>query len=112
MDDIDPVTLAWIAGLLEGEGNFGCRRGSTGHHMVPSIQCRMTDEDIIRTLQAVTGAGSVNGPYSDGNPNHKPVWRWQITGPRAIALMKTLRPWMGRRRGGAIDSILAQMRQT
>jgi hypothetical protein len=39
--------------------------------------------------------------------NWSPLFRWQIQGRRAAAIMIAIRPYMGRRRGQKIDEILA-----
>lgn len=97
--------LAWVAGLLEGEGCFtqkttkGSIRGSI------AIACQMTDEDVLRRLHQYVGAGSLSGPYDNG-PKCKPRWCFRISGESAYLLMKQLRPWMLSRRAEKIDSLI------
>lgn len=62
----------WLAGLLEGEGCF------THNSYVPMIQVSMKDEDVIRHLHEITGAGKVYGPIVDRRPNHSPMYRWVV----------------------------------
>lgn len=63
--------LAWALGIFEGEG---CIVVTHSRNSV-ALAVAMTDEDTIRSLHFVVGAGMVNGPYRTGN-RKKPVWRW------------------------------------
>jgi hypothetical protein len=59
------VEVAWIAGLLEGEGHFAPK----------AIIVNMTDRDVLERLAALTG-GRLNGPYTYKNrPTSKPYYR-------------------------------------
>ena len=55
--DISPVELAWLAGIIEGEGTFVTSRRQAKDY--PKIAVSMTDEDVIRKFYAITGAGGV-----------------------------------------------------
>jgi hypothetical protein len=106
-ETMENFSLAWVAGLLEGEGYFGLSHNASAHRY-PRIQCNMTDLDVIRTLQAVTDVGKIYGPYkSPRNPHHKATYRWTVDGQDARHLMKTLLPLMGSRRQEQIRTALA-----
>ena len=74
---MDTIALAWVAGLLEGEGAFvlAWHKSSAGPYPEVRVQCNMTDEDVIRKLHASTGVGAVRGPYNQWGAGTKPVWR-------------------------------------
>jgi len=56
-----PVNMAWLAGLVEGEG---CIRLQKSNKSVgASVIVQMTDGDVIERLQSITGLGCVTGPY-------------------------------------------------
>jgi hypothetical protein len=44
--------IAWLAGIIEGEGTFG-RKG----HPAGQVRVQMTDEDVIDRLHSLTGVG-------------------------------------------------------
>lgn len=95
--------LGWIAGLLEGEGYFGTKKG------YPCITLNMTDEDIVRRAQTVLG-GNVSGPYNYRS-HEKPIWQLNITKQaQAAGWMMTLYPMMGLRRQARIREILLKWR--
>lgn len=96
-----PEEIAWVAGILEGEGYFGVRR--TRYNQV-DITVNMTDEDVIRRLAELTGVGKVYGPYPGVN---KPRWDWKVQKFNdCIDLAKTVLPWMSVRRTEQIQALL------
>lgn len=76
--------IAWLAGLLEGEGYFSLRSGR-----YPQIVLSMTDEDIVVKAAFLMGA-RIN---RSGN-----LWTSHINGAYAIQWMMTLYPYLGKRR--------------
>lgn len=102
--------LAYLAGLLEGEGSFFLRGG---HY--PLIQVQMTDEDIIRRVKEIVGFGPVSGPYTNrtqkklNGESKKQSWLWSSGGQdQSYALLVALYPWMGQRRQQKIREILTK----
>ncbi len=105
------VEVAWLAGLLEGEGAF------IRQHVVdgPGRQARlrvkvalhMTDEDVVKKVAALVGMGRVLF-RSKQRDHHKDTWYWQISsmGP-TVQLMEMLLPSMGKRRQEQITECLA-----
>jgi hypothetical protein len=89
--------VAWLAGLLEGEGSFGRKNG------VPDVNLGMMDRDIVDRAGALLGLRT----YSDKTPAGKPFWRLRTSGRYAAHLMRLFRPFLGQRRQGQIDTALA-----
>lgn len=100
--------LAWLAGLLEGEGSFLVARCHVGGKVYPypKIVVGMTDCDVVERAAQLLGGNSVY-PLPK-KPNRKQAWRAQVTGWKAAELMRDLYPWMGQRRKLAISTILAE----
>lgn len=96
------VDLAWLAGLIEGEG---CVPRSTNLCLVVA----MTDQDVIEKLYAIADVGRMNGPYprkTPGGAPAKPIWRWEARGSDAAGLLMTLYPMMCSRRQERIREAL------
>lgn len=93
--------IAWIAGLLEGEGSFLVANKSI------CVMCQMTDKDIIERLASYFVC-PVGGPDKDGRNNgiRKQAWRIRFYGSRAASWMMTLYPLMGERRKKQIEKCL------
>lgn len=98
--------VAWLAGILEGEGSFLYSRSRTGgkDYFYPKIVVGMTDRDVIARVAALFGTSVYAIPV---RPDRKPAFRAQINGTKAATWMVLLRPWMGQRRMAKIDEILA-----
>jgi hypothetical protein len=105
--DREAGDVAWLAGLLEGEGHFGIKR--SGSWTYPAITLEMSDESIVRRAAVRLCAPSV----IRDEPRDA---RWSVTyvatiaGSAAAEWMRRLRPFMGCRRKEAIDAALAAYR--
>ena len=75
--------LAWLAGLLEGEGSF--LKAPPSSPNCPRISLEMTDKDVVERA-----ASLMNGKVAT----------------RAVELMRVLHPEMGSRRRSQIDAAL------
>lgn len=95
---MEVVDIAWLAGLVEGEGCFP--KSSS-----PTIQIQMTDEDVIRKAARLFNVTPV-GP-NDRGPGRKQSWKLSFHSNHAIAWMMTLYSFLGNRRRARIREILA-----
>ena len=84
--------IAWLGGLLEGEGCF-----SLQNKIYPLISLQMTSVDAV-TKAAILMKSSV---YRQGN-----ILNARTTGVRAISWMMTLYPYLDRHRREKIASII------
>ena len=100
--------IAWLAGLLEGEGCFSEQR-SQAARPTPLVQLVMTDEDTVG--QAAQTIGHILGkpahrvrayPLSSG----KRKYVLSLAGLDAAKTMMTILPWMGIRRKQKIATVL------
>lgn len=93
--------LAWLAGLLEGEGCF-YREGGR-----PAIAVNMTDRDVVERAAILAGGYRVSEKRapSDLARRRRPSYRFRVTGPKAVALMRALHPYMGSRRREKIEEL-------
>jgi hypothetical protein len=94
--------IAWIAGLLEGEGSFLVKTGTQGY---PVIQCSMTDKDIMIRLQSLCG-GSLSS-HKPKNLNWKETHVWRLGGVAALDIMSKILPHMGERRTNKILEVMS-----
>jgi hypothetical protein len=99
---IRSVDIAWLTGLLEGEGHF-CMSGRS-----ILIVVNMTDRDVIE--RAATLMGGYVYALPSASPRHKPQWRAQLKGPRAAGWMMTMYAWLGTRRRGQVEGALSRWR--
>ena len=93
--------LHWLAGLMEGEGFFSKVQKSQKTY----VAIEMTDEDVVNRVSKLLKVGVQEIPPR--KQGYKTSYRCRVYGPKAIDLMKSLRPHMGKRRQAKIDSLLA-----
>lgn len=81
---------AWLAGILDGEGCFDAPRNN------PRIRVKMSDLDVVLRVATVMGASTyMERPRFE---DYKPCLVAQITGDKAVAVMRAVLPWLGSRR--------------
>lgn len=77
MRQMSDVERGWVAGVIEGEGNVGNRRGIRGKEYFDSIWVVNTDPEIISALLRLTGTGKV---YEMSNRRYgwQPAFMWYL----------------------------------
>jgi hypothetical protein len=94
------IELAWLAGLLEGEGCFSLRKDRN----FPVIDVKMTDLDVINRVAMLMGRAVTPIPARvDG---WQVQYRARLQGEPARELMRALLPHMGQRRAARIKELL------
>jgi len=93
--------IAWLAGLLEGEGCFNM----SGTNGSARISLNLTDRDIIEKAAQLLGS-HINKPCIRSFPL-KTVYSTAFFSHRAAAWMMTLYPFLGERRKTAVRNTLA-----
>jgi hypothetical protein len=108
---MDALDLAWLAGLLEGEGSFGLKkykRKRGGERGYPIVKVKMTDRDVVERAAVLFGDSAVLVcPPPANYPHHKVQYRTEVTGSRARQMMCELRPMLGLRRQAQVDTALS-----
>lgn len=98
----DERSIAWLAGLLEGEGSFTEARG------YPDISVTMCDKDVLEHAAAIMGISAIwpANPAIGAERGWSPAFQIGVTGAGAAEWMRRLRPLMGQRRTVEIDRAL------
>lgn len=93
--------LAWLSGIIEGEGSF-----VTGGRRFGAVRAVMTDKDVIDRLAMVSGVGTVHS-IKARQTHHKQAWAWQVVRPPSIAsLITAVAPFLLERRHCAASKVL------
>lgn len=112
LQNLSPFDLGWLVGVVEGEGCFYCKdsksRLKSGKFVYPmcGFTVMSTDEDVMRRLEVLLDLQAKGPYYKDQEDKRKVVWSIQITGNRAVAIMKTLYEHLSIRRKEQIDKAL------
>ena len=85
-------TLAYLAGILDGEGSISYyrRRGRRGRDLRVCIS--MTDPEAIDLFAKTFGGGIVH--YDIPKGGHKGVYRWAASSGRAEQVLNMLSPYL------------------
>lgn len=104
------VDLAWVAGLIEGEGSVYTKYVKGRPY--PGIRVGMTDEDVVRRLHSLVPGSTITGPHEPTTAwGRKPWWLWYAQRQAVAAgLLMSIYPLMGQRRQQSIQSVLAKWR--
>ena len=98
--------LQWVTGFLEGEGSF---RMSAGTGTTPMIEACQVQKWPVEKLQSMFGGYLALRPRSTKDRGG-PIWRWNLVGSKAAALMLTIYSMLSPRRQGQILSALTVWR--
>lgn len=104
------ANIAWLAGIVEGEGTLALPGSTTG----PRITVAMTDRDIVDRVASIAGCGLVNR-YEPKSPTQQTQWHWKLNRQaQVLEVITALLPWFGERRTeravAIIDHLLPALR--
>jgi hypothetical protein len=97
-DDMDnsELSLAYIAGLFDGEGCISIDKASKQGKDHPRFQLHTTihlrEGDVLKQIQKIFG-GSLR-PNKIRNPNHALTWRWRLSSKKAMYFLKCIYPFL------------------
>jgi hypothetical protein len=93
------TTLAYVAGLLDGEGSFCIGAGGTepdrvAVHYWLQVQITNTDRTLIDWLLATFGGHISDNSHAPSRPNRRPCWAWRVMGPQAVPFLEAIQPYV------------------
>ena len=95
--------IAWLAGILEGEGSFGL----TNKGKSPAIWLGMTDSDIVERVRVLIDPSKSINLFKDiRKEGYKTSYRVTFNGSRAVEWMMTIYSFMSVRRQAKIRECL------
>lgn len=95
----DPLTLAYAAGVFDGEGTVGIRCGHYNknrgriHHSV-TVAITSTDRALIDWLIEHFGGNAGANHAENAARNYKDAWKWTLLAKHAEAFLKAVRPFL------------------
>lgn len=96
-------SLAWFAGLFEGEGSI-----LTPQRDSFRLDTAGSDLDVLEHARDVLDMGNINGPYHQHGMGSKPMYYYRVGGDDAYALLVMIFPWLHNRRKSKAREALQQ----
>ena len=94
IDHIDKWKLAYVAGILDGEGWIGISKRSKTMTLTPAVEVSMSDIKCISLLHNVTGLGTISIKTNRGWSSNT-MYYWCIRGRLEIYwLLKAVHPFL------------------
>jgi hypothetical protein len=99
--------VAWLIGLVEGEGYFGCHSNGQMGYLGPRFSLSMTDEDVVLKardiLYRLVGGQRINVNREErAGGKHQDVYNLRLGGERSKILMRLVVPYMSERKRASI----------
>jgi hypothetical protein len=103
-------SLAWAAGLFDGEGSTELHTRRTPDRTWFSLRSRVSQCDanevpaVLRRFQAIVGCGRIDGPTS--GEGYQNAYKWDAGADETLRVLPKLWPWLGTvKRVQAIEAI-------
>lgn len=95
---IEPVALAYVAGIIDGEGTVFISKGKPAKDRISAsyvacVRVGNTDKRLIDFLYATFGEGGVHSRVMPSD-KWKTCWMWATTGPAAGRVARAVRPYL------------------
>lgn len=105
----DQLSVAWAAGLFEGEGCMTM----CGVSRSPRLKLAMTDFDVVNKFRSIVGVGWISvmkfSNYKHGKPHYKDQLVWYVTNKKdIITVVDMFLPYFGNRRMQKAAEILCR----
>lgn len=99
--ELDEITIAWCAGLFEGEGSIDAER--------QYITIKMTDYDIVQRIAKVWQVDVYEMPRNSKSieKNYKIQYRAVLRGITAAYFLRRIMPYLGKRRASKANEFLS-----
>jgi len=103
MRNLKTQDIAWLAGLLEGEGSFGM---GSQNKTTPTLRLQMCDQDVVKRAASLMEA-SLLKPTIPRKEHWKSYYTASLCSTPAIEWMMTIYSLMGLRRQQRIREVIA-----
>ena len=90
---LDSHKLAYAAGYLDADGSF-MLASDKGNVAVPRISAVSIDRPVLEFMVSLFGGTMRSVSRKNPNPKHKPIFVWNITDARAIAVARVVMPYL------------------
>ena len=83
---------AYIAGLIDGEGTITLTRHKKNEFRSPVVSMVNTDKELLAYIRGHYGGSMCS--QKTYKSHHKQAWTWNVSGNRALALLRDVMPFL------------------
>lgn len=87
------MDLAYLAGLIDGEGCFDIHTDNRNNSSFPRIRVEMTHRETVEWIQQIFPGVKMQSIHR-ANRNHSDTYRWCVQGPKAITVARLIIPYL------------------
>lgn len=102
--ELSPEQIAWLAGILDGEGNIQINARLGPRHSGVRITITNTSRPLLERIFEITGVGYIATKAYD-NPKWRTRYNWIINGATARQILQLLLPWLIVKRDVALAAL-------
>ncbi len=89
MKKVDELLLAYLAGLVDGEGT--CTFHRSVKLLAPELSVANTDRATVQLFQDTFKVGRI---YTEGVPRYRPCYKWKVSCWAALEPLRALYPFL------------------
>jgi hypothetical protein len=109
---VDPLTLAYTAGLFDGEGSIviGCAHptragGRKGTRYWLQVGITNTDRELVDWLLATYGGHISDNAKSKSRETCQPCWAWRVMSRQARIFLQDIAPYLRSKKTQAMIAV-------
>jgi hypothetical protein len=106
---IDVATLAYTAGLFDGEGSIVIGCGKRPDRRAPQYWLQVgitnTDREIIDWLLATFGGHVSDNSHAPSRRRQRPCWAWRVMSNEAATFLESILPYLRIKREQALIAL-------
>jgi hypothetical protein len=100
--------LIFLAGVFEGEGNFGLHKSGQLKSKEFVMQVEMRDQDVVMMFQEYFRVGSVS--FQAKRQDHwSDTYKWRAKGVKAFQVLEKIVPYLCKRRKEQFNNIVKEL---
>lgn len=93
VNQLSAVDVAYIAGLIDGEGTIGLTRKHVGENRQLVISISSTEQSILNYVRTTIGAGRITCKRVS-RAHHRPGLTFTLSNRQALALLSQIQPYL------------------
>ncbi|SMB85209.1 LAGLIDADG-like domain-containing protein [Desulfonispora thiosulfatigenes DSM 11270] len=94
MNILSPIEIAYIAGIIDGEGTITLTTHKKGCYPSPTITVASSDYELISWLKKTINAGQIIKKKNYNPDKHKDSWSYVLKYNNVLTLLEYIEPYL------------------